>query len=301
MKKLLGIVVLGLLLSVNANALPKCQGTYGSLLSWAWTNCYGKAIFDDGGSYEGEFYNEKAHGNGIYIFSNGDIVEGEFNNGIPHGWAKMTKADGSKYTGEFYKGEFHGEGTYWYPDGVKIEGKFKNGNIDGHVTATKINGEVRYAIFKNGEFVKEVNYLDPKKSNNDNNDNVVIGSKLIFKDCKLSPNYDPGTTITVDLSQKVIKITEPEGTSEYYDVKTVYGDLIVSSNIKFASGISDDDLNAIKSILAMELKLDTGNKTVAITWDLLNGSGKMYNFFKKQFKSGKKERFVSSKCKLKNL
>ena len=301
MKKLLGIVVLGLLWCSNANALPKCQGTYGSLLSWAWTNCYGKAIFDDGGSYEGEFYNEKAHGNGIFIFSNGDRVEGEFNNGIPHGWAKMTKTDGSKYIGEFYKGEFHGEGTYWYPDGVKIEGEFKNGNIDGHVTATKTNGEVRYAIFKNGEFVKEVNYSDPKKNNNDNNDNVAIGSKLIFKDCKLSPNYDPGTTITVDLSQKVIKITEPEGTSEYYDVKTVYGDLIVSSNIKFASGISDNDLNAIKSILAMELKLDTGNKTVAITWDLLNGSGKMYNFFKKQFKSGKKERFVSSKCKLENL
>ena len=294
-------MVLGLLLSGNANALPNCQGTYGSLLSWAWTNCYGKAIFDNGGSYEGEFYNEKAHGNGIYIFSNGDRVEGEFNNGMPHGWAKMTKADGSKYIGEFYQGEFHGEGTYWHSDGVKMEGEFKNGNIDGHVTATKTNGEVRYAIFKNGEFVKEVNYSDPKKSNNDNNDNVAIGSKLIFKDCKLSPNYDPGTTITVDLSQKVIKITEPEGTSEYYDVKTVYGDLIVSSNIKFASGISDDDLNAIKSILAMELKLDTGNKTVAITWDLLNGSGKMYNFFKKQFKSGKKERFVSSKCKLENL
>ena len=103
------------------------------------------------------------------------------------------------------------------------------------------------------------------------------------------------------MSQKVIKITGPEATSEYYDVKTVYGDLIVSSNIKFASGISDDDLNAIKGILAMELKLDTGNKTVAITWDLLNGSGKMYNFFKKQFESGKKERFVSSKCKLENL
>ena len=294
-------MVLGLLWCSNANALPKCQGTYGSLLSWAWTNCYGKAIFDDGGSYEGEFYNEKAHGNGIFIFSNGDRVEGEFNNGIPHGWAKMTRTDGSKYIGEFYKGEFHGEGTYWYPDGVKMEGEFKNGNIDGHVTATKTNGEVRYAIFKNGEFVKEVNYSDPKKNNNDNNDNVAIGSKLIFKDCKLSPNYDPGTTITVDLSQKVIKITEPEGTSEYYDVKTVYGDLIVSSNIKFASGISDNDLNAIKSILAMELKLDTGNKTVAITWDLLNGSGKMYNFFKKQFKTGKKERFVSSKCKLENL
>ena len=298
MKKLLGILLLGLLLWFNtASALPKCTGTYGSLLSWAWTNCYGKTKFDDGGSYEGEFYNEKAHGNGLYIFSNGDQVDGEFKNGIPNGWATMIKSDGSKYIGEFYQGEFHGEGTYWYPDGVKMEGEFKNGNIDGHVTATKANGEVGYAIFKNGEFVKEVNFSDKKS----NNDNVVLGNKLIFKDCKLSPNYDPGTTISVDLIKKVIKITEPEGTTEYYDVKTVYGDLIVSSNIKFATGISDNDLNEIRSILAMELKLDTDKKIVAITWDLLNGSGKMYNYFKKQFKSGKKERYVSSKCKLENL
>ena len=301
MKKILSILVLCLLNLNTANALPKCQGTYGSLLSWAWTNCYGKAVFDNGASYEGEFYNEKAHGNGIYIFSNGDKVEGEFNNGIAHGWAKMTKIDGSKYIGEYYQGEFHGKGTYWYPDGIKIEGEFKNGNIDGHVIATNSNGEVHYAIFKDGDFVEEISFSEFKENNKDKNENVVLGNKLIFKDCKLSPNYDPGTTITVDLSQKVIKITEPEGTSEYYDVKTVYGDLIVSSNIKFASGISDNDLNAIKGILAMELKLDTGNKTVAITWDLLNGSGKMYNFFKKQFKSGKKERFVSSKCKLENL
>ena len=297
MKKFLGIILLGLLLCNTASALPKCTGTYGSLLSWAWTNCYGKTKFDDGGSYEGEFYNEKAHGNGLYIFSNGDQVDGEFKNGIPNGWATMIKSDGSKYIGEFYQGKFHGEGTYWYPDGIKMEGEFKNGNIDGHVTATKANGEVGYAIFKNGEFVKEVNFSDKKS----NNDNVVLGNKLIFKDCKLSPNYDPGTTITVNLDKKIIKITEPDDVIEYYDIKTVYGDLIVSSNIKFATGISDNDLNEIRSILAMELKLDTDKKIVSITWDLLNGSGKMYNYFKKQFKSGKKERYVSSKCKLENL
>ena len=301
MKKLLGIVVLGLLWCNIASALPKCQGKYGSLLSWAWTNCYGKTTFDDGSSYQGEFYNEKAHGNGIYIFSNGDRVEGEFNNGVPHGWAKMIKVDGSEYIGEFYSGEFHGEGVYLYPDGNKAEGKFINGVIDGHVTITKTNGEIRYAIFKNGEFLKEVNYSNPDKKNNDNSNNATIGEKLIFKDCKLSPNYDPGTTISIDLIKKVIKITEPEGTTEYYDVKTVYGDLIVSSNIKFILGISDDDLNTIKSFLALELKLDTDSKTVAITTDLLNGSGKMYDFFKKQFKSGKIERYVSSKCKLENL
>ena len=298
MKKHFLIILVALLWCNVASALPKCTGTYGSILSWAWTNCYGKAIFDDGGSYEGEFYNEKAHGKGIFIFSNGDRVEGEFNNGIPHGWAKMIKADGSKYIGEFYQGEFHGEGTYWYPDGVKMEGEFKNGAIDGHVTATKVNGEVRYAIFKNGEFVKEVNYSDPKKSNNDN---VAIGNKLIFKDCKLSPNYDPGATITVDIDKKVIKITEPDNSIEYYEVKTIYDDLIVSSNIKFATGISDKDLEEIRNILSIELKLDTDKKVVAITWDLLPGSGEMYNFFKNQFKSGKMGKSVSSKCKLENL
>ena len=298
MKKISLYVFLGLLWCNTASALPKCQGTYGSLLSWAWTNCYGKAIFDDGGSYEGEFYNEKAHGKGVYMFSNGDRVEGEFNNGIPHGWATMIKADGNKYVGEFRSGEFDGEGTYFASNGDKYSGEWANGVLHGKVTVTFANGEVNQGIFENGEFVKEVNYSDPKKSNNDN---VAIGNKLIFKDCKLSPNYDPGTNITVDLSKKVIKITEPKGTSEYYDVKTVYGDLIVSSNIKFATGISDNDLNEIKSILAMELKLDTDNKTVSITWDLLNGSGKMYDFFKKQFKSGKKVRHISSKCKLENL
>tara|TARA_B100000586_G_scaffold125515_1_gene90642 strand:+ start:427 stop:1320 length:894 start_codon:yes stop_codon:yes gene_type:complete len=297
MKKILIILVM-LFWCTELYALPQCTGKYGSLLSFAWTNCYGKAIFDDGGSYEGEFYNEKAHGKGVYIFSNGDRVEGEFNNGIAHGWAKMIKADGSKYIGEFYQGEFHGEGTYWYPDGVKMEGEFKNGAIDGHVTATQANGEVRYAIFKNGEFVKEVNYSDPKKSNNDN---VAIGNKLIFKDCKLSPNYDPGATITVDIDKKVIKITEPDNSIEYYEVKTIYDDLIVSSNIKFATGISDKDLEEIRNILSIELKLDTDKKVVAITWDLLPGSGKMYNFFKNQFKSGKMGKSVSSKCKLENL
>lgn len=301
MKKFLSILVLYLLSLNTANALPKCQGTYGSLLSWAWTNCYGKAVFDNGASYEGEFYNEKAHGNGIYIFSNGDRVEGSFNNGIAHGWAKMSKADGSKYIGEYYQGEFHGAGTYWYPDGIKIEGEFKNGNIDGYVIATNSNGEVHYAIFEDGEFIEEISYSEFKENSSDKNNNLVEGNKLIFRDCKLSPNYDLGTTITVDLTGKIIKINEPKGTSEYFDVKTLYGDLIVSSNIKFATGISDKDLNMIKSILAMELKLDTTNKTVAITWDLLNGNGKMYDHFKERFQSGKIKRLISSKCTVENL
>ncbi|MDP7426535.1 MAG: hypothetical protein QF394_14145, partial [Rhodospirillales bacterium] len=60
-------------------------------------------------------------------------------------------------------------------------------------------------------------------------------------------------------------------------------------------------LEEIRNILSIELKLDTDKKVVAITWDLLPGSGEMYNFFKNQFKSGKMGRSVLSKCKLENL
>jgi hypothetical protein len=119
MKKLLGILVLGLLWSTELYALPQCTGKYGSLLSFAWTNCYGKANLDDGSIYEGEFYNEKAHGKGVFIFPNGDRVEGEFNNGIVHGWATMIKADGNRYVGEFRSGKFDGEGTYFASNGDK--------------------------------------------------------------------------------------------------------------------------------------------------------------------------------------
>ena len=126
-------------------------------------------------------------------------------------------------------------------------------------------------------------------------------NKLIFKDCKLTPNYDLGTTVSVDIEKNIIKITEPDNAIEYYDIKTIYGDLIVSSNIKFATGISENDLEQIRNTLAMELKLDVEKKIVAITWDLLEGNGQIHDFFKKQFKSGKKERYVSSKCNLEIL
>ena len=50
MKKLLGIIVLGLLWSSNANALPKCKGDDEK----KWTNCFGTKIYTGDDKYLGD-------------------------------------------------------------------------------------------------------------------------------------------------------------------------------------------------------------------------------------------------------
>ena len=93
MKKLLGILVLGLLfgnLAQGESLLPKCEGNDEKISSFSikhfrmvrkWTNCHGTTISPRGAKYVGEFYKGKFHGQGTYIFADGEIVKGIFKNG----------------------------------------------------------------------------------------------------------------------------------------------------------------------------------------------------------------------------
>jgi hypothetical protein len=150
MKKL-SLYIFLVLMVCNMALAQSCVGKYGSFFSPPWTNCYGKATFDGGSYYEGEFYNEKAHGQGTYKFSNGDIVTGEFYDGLPEGHATLIKPDGAKYVGQFRGGRMHGEGTYTLPNGTKYFGEWNNDEMHGQGTYTFPNGNKYVGIFKNGE------------------------------------------------------------------------------------------------------------------------------------------------------
>jgi len=292
MKKAIGIIILGLLLSGNAYALSKCTGKYGSLLSFAWTNCYGKAIFDDGGSYEGVFYNEKAHGKGVYIFSNGDRVEGEFNNGIAHGWATMIKADGNKYVGDFRSGKFDGEGTYTASNGDKYFGEWANGVLHGKATITFANGEVKQGIFENGEFVKEVNFSTSQNT----------GGKIIFENCDLTPNFSTGATITIDLGKKSIKVFDPKQDGlALYDIKETYGDVIVSTDMKYTSAMTTEDLKTFLDQVGQEFSFDLENKTVSLIVSKKPGIDKKFSkYIDEQINSGEMKLSIRTSCDIKN-
>ena len=76
MKKILTIIVLGLLLCNKAFSLPKCQGEDVS----KWTMCEGIKTTSKGSKYVGEFKDGKYHGQGSFFFPNGGIYKGKWKN-----------------------------------------------------------------------------------------------------------------------------------------------------------------------------------------------------------------------------
>ena len=76
MKKILGIIVLGLLWCNTAVALPKCIGEDIN----KWIMCEGTFTYADGRKYIGEWMQSQRHGQGTSIESNGKKNSGQFKN-----------------------------------------------------------------------------------------------------------------------------------------------------------------------------------------------------------------------------
>ena len=91
MKKLLGIIVLGLLCLGNAYADCKVGNC---------TNGTGTMIWPNGDQYIGEWKDSKTHGVGTLTWSNGTKYVGEWKYGKQHGQGKLTTAN------RFYEGKW---------------------------------------------------------------------------------------------------------------------------------------------------------------------------------------------------
>ena len=172
MKKLLGILVLGLLFGISANAQPSSEylGNDEWLVKYS-SNCtykgalkgigkkkglfktkqtgiqHGYGIFDcDGGVAEGQFLNGKKHGQGTYVWNNGDRYIGEYKEDIRTGQGTLIWKDGEKYVGQFLNGKKHGQGTYFWNNGDRYIGGWRNDNRYGKGTYIYSNGrtETKY-------------------------------------------------------------------------------------------------------------------------------------------------------------
>ena len=67
-------------------------------------NGYGKWIYTDKTTYEGEWIETKKQGQGVETWPNGYIYKGEFENSVWSGRGLLTFPDGSTYDGEWAKG-----------------------------------------------------------------------------------------------------------------------------------------------------------------------------------------------------
>ena len=67
-------------------------------------NGYGKWVYTDKTTYEGEWVSTKKQGQGIETWPNGYIYKGEFKNSVWSGIGTLTFPDGSTYEGEWAHG-----------------------------------------------------------------------------------------------------------------------------------------------------------------------------------------------------
>ncbi len=189
MKKLLGIVVLGLLwcnTSFAVSSLPLCQGEDNA----QWTNCVGtyenkdvskpddeykmtrdymgefgstpgkregkgkSRVYRDGkfhSTYVGEFKDGKANGQGTFTGSDGSKYVGEFIDDRQNGQGTETYANGDKYVGGYKDGKKHGQGTYTWANGSKYVGGYKDGKRHGQGTYTWTDGDKYVGGYKDGK------------------------------------------------------------------------------------------------------------------------------------------------------
>eukprot|EP00899_Mesostigma_viride_P006223 jgi/Mesvir1/15601/Mv03210-RA.1 len=93
---------------------------------------HGRGTYVEGKySYQGEWFEDKMHGQGTFKYESGAVYEGEWVEGKYHGRGKYSWPNGASYMGEWRDNTMHGQGTYTAPDGHQWVGKFFNGSGPG--------------------------------------------------------------------------------------------------------------------------------------------------------------------------
>jgi len=196
MKKLLGIIILGLLLSANA---------------------FAETInYNGGDKYVGgtKLLSGKRHGQGTYYWAEGAIYSGGWKKGLQHGQGTKTWTDGDKYVGEWKDGKKHGQGTYYYSNGSKYVGEYIANKRSGRGTGFYADGSKDEGVWENDKFVGK--YIEPVKekkkvkvatssttqSSNTSSNDKITQSKQICTDL----GFQPKTEKHADCALKMMSI-----------------------------------------------------------------------------------------------
>ncbi len=106
--------------------------------------------------YDGEFMNNKKHGNGKIIMSNETTYDGEWDNDTMSGRGKIvfTNSFYKEFEGDFANGVMHGKGNMSMKNGDTYEGDFVDGNMHGTGKLVFHNGAIYEGEFDNGKMVQ---------------------------------------------------------------------------------------------------------------------------------------------------
>ncbi|KAG7351879.1 phosphatidylinositol-4-phosphate 5-kinase [Nitzschia inconspicua] len=112
-------------------------------------NGFGTLTLPDGVKYRGQFLNGIKEGYGIMLWKT-RTYDGEWVQDKPHGQGRVVWSNGAIYTGQFQAGKYHGLGVYVWPSGKKFVGRWENGVKNGHGLYTWPNGKKYDGEYKDG-------------------------------------------------------------------------------------------------------------------------------------------------------
>lgn len=102
--------------------------------------------------YEGDYHDDKRHGNGRSFYKDGSTYDGEWRLDSKHGFGLMTYPDESTYEGEWKNNSRHGYGVYIYANGDKYEGQWYNGLRHGIGTYVHLDDDCSFhGTWNNGK------------------------------------------------------------------------------------------------------------------------------------------------------
>jgi hypothetical protein len=111
---------------VGSSELP---GYDGAIDSAGQRHGHGTQIYNQGkdGSYVGEWFEDKRHGQGTLQHPDMETYTGQFMDDIKHGYGVTTYDDGNVHTGQWVGGKRHGRGKMSYWDGTEWVGEWRHG------------------------------------------------------------------------------------------------------------------------------------------------------------------------------
>lgn len=112
---------------------------------------YHEVRYANGDTYEGQWFDNKKHGQGIYTHVHGDMYTGKFRHGNKHGLGFYSFANGDEYDGSYFNGRRTGRGTYNHANGSTYVGDFKDELEHGHGKYTFPGGGTYEGKFQFGK------------------------------------------------------------------------------------------------------------------------------------------------------
>lgn len=109
---------------------------------------------DGGCKYQGQYFNGKRQGFGVYHWPDGSVYEGDWLNNSMNGYGSFIGKDGHRCNGQWKDTVIQGTGQTSSPDGTVYSGKFINHKKHGFGVLTLADGKQVKGWWKEGQLCK---------------------------------------------------------------------------------------------------------------------------------------------------